>query len=110
PIFWPQSGEYANTTCFLTDPHYETEMAFFFEDERVDQVALFTDGLQMLALNYAEKTGHSPFFLPLFQKLADAPSSEELVEPLNRFLDSPRVNERTDDDKTLVLAVRCPPH
>jgi len=28
------------------------------------------------------------------------------VEPYRAFLDSPQVNERTDDDKTLVIAVR----
>ena len=36
-----------------------------------------------------------------------AAQQDQIDEALARFLSSPAVNERTDDDKTLVLALRA---
>jgi hypothetical protein len=105
-VFWPQSGEYINTTNFVTDDRWEDHLEFSVRHEAIDEVALFTDGLQALVLSYAEKRAHCPFFAPLFRTLRDAPSPDELAAPLRRFLDSPRVNDRTDDDKSLIVAAR----
>ena len=104
PVFWPQVGEYANTTWFVTSADFEQMLQV--RGEAVDEVALFTDGLQMMALHFATRSVHRPFFEPLFAALRGAAQPEDLVVPLRAFLDSPAVNERTDDDKTLVLAVR----
>lgn len=106
PIFWPQSGEYINATYFLTDPQFAQHVQIAHCSKRITEVALLTDGLQMLALNYATQSVHQPFFQPLFQTLRNVPNHDELRGPLRQFLTSPRVNERTDDDKTLVLATR----
>lgn len=105
-VFWPQSGEYLNTTNFLTDEEFEQRLEFCTHPEPVDELALLTDGLQMLALRYAEKMVHSPFFQPMFQALRAADSASVLQAPLRDFLTSPQVNRRTDDDKTLILATR----
>ena len=72
----------------------------------MDELALLTDGLQMLALRFADKSVHGPFFLPMFQALRAAESASALQTPLRDFLNSPAVNRRTDDDKTLILATR----
>jgi serine/threonine protein phosphatase PrpC len=108
-VFWPQSGEYANTTNFITDPAFADNLVFARRAAAVDELALFTDGLQMLALNFAARTVHLPFFLPMFRKLRDAEPGEGLALALRSFLHSPAVNQRSDDDKTLVLATRVPP-
>jgi hypothetical protein len=105
-VFWPQTGEYANTTYFLTNPDYEDRLEFRILEEEVEELALFTDGLQMLALHYQSRTVHGPFFAPMFQALHRAANAEELDGPLVRFLTSRAVNDRTDDDKTLILATR----
>ena len=68
-----------------------------------------TDGLQMLALNFAGRTAHRPFFEPMFRRLRSAAPGEGLPLALRRFLNSPAVNGRSDDDKTLILATRVPP-
>jgi hypothetical protein len=60
----------------------------------------------MLALNFATKTAHQPFFLPMFQSIRGTQDANDLQIPLRQFLDSEAVNARTDDDKTLVLAIR----
>ncbi len=106
PVFWPQSGEYANTTFFVTSRSALDRLDFAIRQEAVDQVALFTDGLQRLALRYADRTVHGPFFAPMFEELCAADEPQRLREPLRQFLDSPQVNQRTEDDKTLMLAAR----
>lgn len=105
-IFWPEPSEYANATDFLTDEHFADVIQFHTMSEPIHEVALLTDGLQRLALDFAARSVHLPFFRPLFDHLRTTTDPESLVEPFRNFLDSPRINERTDDDKTLVFAVR----
>ncbi len=108
PVFWPDSGEYANMTYFVTDEdmlsHLHSEVSFAAPLE----VALFSDGIQRLALAYESRTVHKPFFEPMFARLRQTGNDEcdVLSEQLASFLGSARVNERSDDDKTLVLATR----
>jgi hypothetical protein len=106
PVFWPDRGEYANQTHFLTDPDVAEHLAFELRDESIDDVALFTDGLQGLALQYASQSAYAPFFRPIFVPLRrELPGrSATLSAALARFLGSPPINQRTDDDKTLILA------
>ncbi|HEY1189928.1 MAG TPA: PP2C family serine/threonine-protein phosphatase [Gemmata sp.] len=105
-MFWPDLAEYANVTDFLTDARFETALRVEFVAEPVLELAVLTDGLQRLALDFATRTPHPAFFAPLFRQLRSGTDTEALYEPFRQFLNSPRVNERTDDDKTLVLAAR----
>jgi hypothetical protein len=109
PALWPQSGEYANCTFFLTDADAATRVQAK-RARRVDELALLTDGLQGLALHFASRAAHGPFFAPMFARLrgVSATRPRSLAGELHAFLDSPAVNQRTDDDKTLVLATRLP--
>lgn len=106
--FWPQRGEYENLTYFTTDDAAQEYADFLARDRRVDEIALFTDGLQRLALRYESRAPHTPFFRPMFAPVRSAPPgfSCGLSKDLGRFLDSDRINGFTDDDKTLVLATR----
>jgi hypothetical protein len=110
PAFWPQSGEYANCTFFVTDDEVADRVQLALA-AGVHEVALLTDGLQALALRFVSREAHDPFFEPMFARLRGEPEPEpgRLLEELRAFLDSPPVNQRTDDDKTLVLATRLPP-
>jgi hypothetical protein len=102
----PMTGEYANMTNFVTDENAIDVLAVATLPTRVDKVAVFSDGIQRLALNMATNAAHVPFFSPFFAVLATATAAQEdrLQTELARFLNSPAVNERTDDDKTLALA------
>lgn len=104
PITWPSSGEYANETTFITADAFDQDFECICLRGPVGEVALLTDGLQRLALSYANKSVHAPFFAPMFDALLTAEVPDLLGPELERFLDSPAVNRRTDDDKTLVLA------
>lgn len=108
PIFWPQSGEYANTTYFVTDKTAIHHLAFQTIEQSVNEIAVLTDGIQGIALQYEIKSAHQPFFKPLFGSLRQAPveALSSMNEHLAAFLNSGRVNERTADDKTLILACR----
>ena len=110
----PQRGEYANSTYFLTQPNFTEHVTIDTHAGRYKAVAVLTDGLLPLAMNIAKNRPHRPFFEPLFkfvQSVAadDQGDEQEIVtgqEHLATFLDSARINQRTDDDKTLVVAVR----
>ncbi|MEZ0604292.1 PP2C family serine/threonine-protein phosphatase [Paraburkholderia sp. IW21] len=108
PVFWPESGEYANMTYFVTDAdvhdHLRTEVRC-----TTDEAALFSDGLQRLALVFSSETAHAPFFEPMFKALRTSTDeqTDSLCAALERFLGSDAINERTDDDKTLILATRA---
>lgn len=109
-VFWPQRGEYANTTYFSTDDTAREHLEYALVEGGIDEVALFTDGIQPLALHYETQTAFEPFFRPVFATLRSVPEgvSAELSTALADFLDSPRVNAKSDDDKTLAIATRRP--
>jgi hypothetical protein len=112
PVFWPQHGEYCNTTNFVVNPLASDELQFQVIQGRIDEVSVFSDGLERLVLDFAGRAAHDGFFRPVFGALraATADSASDLEAPFREFLESPRVNERTDDDKTLVLATRLSAH
>jgi hypothetical protein len=108
-VFWPQHGEFANTTNFVTSQRAVLEMEFMRLDEAVEEIAVFTDGIENLVLQKASKTAHAPFFDTMFppvRKSLVAGVDAELSRALDKYLSSPTINDRTDDDKTLILASR----
>jgi hypothetical protein len=106
-IFWPQTGEYQNTTFFITDPTYAQHVQCTTNRCNIKDVSLLSDGLQMLALDYTNRNVHQPFFADLFRALRLIEDHHDLVSPMRQWLDSEKVNARTDDDKTLILATRA---
>ena len=108
PVFWPQQGEFANSTFFITSPRHLELVQTRTHGEVPERIALMSDGLQNLALRMSDRTAHAGFFSPLFDGLLAQPVglAEGLELPLAEFLDSPRINARSDDDKSLLLAVR----
>jgi hypothetical protein len=110
-VFWPMRGEYANTTCFLTDEDAMSSLRVESFAAPPPDIALMSDGLEPLALHYASKTAYGPFFDPLFRSLQAQEGSGEITalsKALETFLASPRVAERADDDLSIVIATRRP--
>jgi hypothetical protein len=108
-VFWADEGEYANQTTFLTEAAAFEKLNFQTVNHRVDEIALFSDGLQRLALHFQSRTAHAPFFQSMFAPLHAVTVdgfADDLSASLTAFLDSSSVNERTDDDKSLILAMR----
>lgn len=108
-VFWPQHGEFANSTNFVTQNDFESAVEVETTDAPVNEVAIFTDGIERLVLDMQAKTVHSPALIPIFGWLSGLDPRTEIGGPaaaLVAFLGSGRVNDRTDDDKTLVMATR----
>jgi hypothetical protein len=105
----PQKGEYANETHFLTQADALERVTLLVHDEPVQAGAVMTDGLLRLVLDVARGQPHAPFFNPLLKFAREVADEAQGSAQLAEFLASERVNARTDDDKTLVLAVAWPP-
>jgi hypothetical protein len=101
----PTNGEFANETILMgCAPTMDVQIrSFGFPEFPLKSIAVFTDGLQRLALRMPPCEPHEPFFQPLFERL-QCLTVPEMENFLQEFLDSSRVNARTDDDKTLVTA------
>lgn len=104
--FWPENGEYANTTRFLSEDDFRQHLRVEIVERHISELAVLTDGLQMLALDMAGAKVHDRFFAPLFKAVRNGRDDAALQNSLLEFMNSKRVNDRTDDDKTLLLATR----
>jgi hypothetical protein len=100
-------GEYAATTFCVTDEP-EARLQFVNLDQSTEELAVFSDGIEQLALEFSSKTAFSPFFEKMFAPLNanGIGRNRTLSRELRSFLDGPSVCERTEDDKTLLLARR----
>ncbi len=108
-IFWPQHGEFANTTNFVTAHSVGRTFDFALTTDRVEEIAIFTDGIENLVLQKASRMVHAPFFDSMFLPLRRSTASgvdATLSMGLEKYLATKPVTDRTDDDKTLILASR----
>lgn len=107
----PHQGEYANETLFLTVPTPEDKLSIWARvlGDHPQAVILLTDGLEALALNLRHNQPHPPFFEALYRFARREESPQELQALLQQELASPAIEARTDDDKTLLIAVQDPP-
>ncbi len=104
-LSWPENGEYASTTYFLTDDP-APKVRISRHETGFDAFALFSDGIENLALDQKALIPHEPFFRHMISPLDQTPTtgkSLSLSAALADFLGSGRVCERTDDDKSLIL-------
>lgn len=105
---WPYHGEYASTTAFVTDEE-GARINFVKYEQPISALAAFSDGIERLALDFVSRQPHQPFFEGIFRPFRDKHGTGRdhvLSEHLKSYLNSPSVNSRTDDDKSLILAVR----
>jgi hypothetical protein len=105
----PPVQEYINETTFLTSSDPLAHAQFAILRAPVSGLVLFSDGLQLLALKMPEGNPHPPFFTPLLRLVAETKDRSLAEGRLRRFLQSPRISDRADDDLTLALAVRGGP-
>lgn len=110
-VFWPQHGEFANQTNFLTQDNVDKVLAFACCNSYIDKIALFSDGIERLVLDFSLTVVHSPAFQPIFEwlKHCDPLDNENPSATLKNYLNSAFINQRTDDDKTLLMASRESP-
>ena len=110
-IFWPQHGEFANSTFFITMEDAAAIIQVAHHSTPPDEIALFSDGLERLVLDMATRRVHAPALTPVFGWLTttDPAPGGEPSPVVAAYLNSANVNRRTDDDKTLIMATRRAP-
>ena len=97
-------SEYINVTNFITGSTFQQDaVCTVLPAAEIDALAVFTDGLQYVAIAYPQNAAYGPFFEPLF---AFAEGANGDASDLEALLNSARICEKTDDDKTMLLAVR----
>lgn len=113
-MFEPHKGEYANETHFLTDEDGADRARIACLATAPPEVAIFSDGLERLLIQEApQREVVAEFFedmLPPVRALPAEGRDAALSDMLGEYLCSDAINERTDDDKTLILATRRPYH
>jgi hypothetical protein len=110
-VFWPQHGEYANQTVFVLSANAADAMEFNLAPRRIDEFAIFSDGIERMVLHGATKAVNDSFFDQMFVPVRASTArglDQKLSEKLKAYLGSVVVNARTNDDKTLLMATRRP--
>lgn len=104
----PQRGEYANETTALTSRRVlqKCEITIAHANEPVREIAMLTDGLLNVCLDSATLRPHPPFFRKFADWLRQYPSHLHPARDLQQALSTGFIARRTDDDLTLLLAVR----
>lgn len=102
----PVESEYLNETLFLTGDNALEQLQAREHSGPLRALAMFSDGLQMLALKWPERAPHKPFFDPLIRFVESEPDAQARLDKIEKFLQSPRIVQRADDDLTLLLAVQ----
>lgn len=101
----PANGEYASMTYFVTDDP-APQLRISRETSSFTGFAVFSDGIEHLALDHRNSEPHVPFFNTMLAPLDGASEIgriSKLSAALAAFLGGSRVCEKTDDDKTLIL-------
>ena len=99
----------ANSTTFFVTDDPAPRLMVERHREKVVAVVAFSDGLERLVLDFAQAKPHAKFFDGITAPVTASETisrDRKLSEQLGRYLDSDAVNARTDDDKTLIIAVR----
>lgn len=103
-------GEYANETEFVIDPRGADEERYTYHPFPLTELYVFSDGIQRLAIDFLRRKPHAPFMQSLRSVFVGAVGDHDPEKVVQSFLASAGVNARTDDDKSLVIALRrCGP-
>jgi hypothetical protein len=101
----PQNGEYANETVFLTESDWVKHLRIH-PVAAVDWVMLGTDGGMSLAM-VGESRPKSGFVVPVIRALIQESDFPSRCGALERILDDRQADRLTNDDKTLIAAIRA---
>lgn len=104
-LFQPKKGEFINETTFVTAADALEEMQVRVQPGHQAFICAATDGLERVAIRMDDWLPFARFFQPLQDYMRATSSPEQEDEYIRDFLDSERLNSRTDDDKTLLLCV-----
>jgi len=105
-VTWPTQGEFVGQTVFVASAAAKSELQIQKLRGSLRCVVGITDGLERLALDLRGRVPHPGFFAPLVNALSRTTDTELFEKELVAFLESERVCERTDDDKSIILVTQ----
>jgi hypothetical protein len=93
-VYWPEKGDYANITIFITDVRAQEETQVSIRDAQIQEVAMLSDGIERLAIDFTAREAHTGFFGGLFPHLRHlmVGNSLELGKQIEGFLGSESTN------------------
>lgn len=106
-LFQPDKGEFINETLFITSQGAIDQMQVVVKQVQPQFICAATDGLENVAIRFHDWQPHLPFFQPFIDCLSLIPEVVDQKSYVQTFLESDRLNAKTDDDKTLLLCL-CP--
>jgi len=103
----PGEAEFVNEVIPITSPGWKGAFKITEEEGPVDSIAVFTDGCQRAALKKVEGQlqPFGGFFTPLFGYLRSVSTREEGEQEIHDLLLSRKMNDSSEDDKTLVIGI-----
>lgn len=104
-LFQPDKGEFANQTTFVTSSDAIEMMQVHILQGKQRFICASTDGLEKVAIKMSNWVPFFPFFKPLEEYLYETSDPEHEDDYIESFLNSERLNAKTDDDKTLLLCL-----
>lgn len=99
-----QRGRFANETVFLCSQDAIRHAVLGSFVGPWSELAVVTDGLEVISTTPGSNAPHGPFFHPLFDFAASQAEQAPAEQALHTFLSTPPVSELADDDCALVLA------
>lgn len=106
-VFPPQKGEYCNETVPITSSLARQTMQCQVIKEPVEFICAATDGIENISL--IKREGWKPyqnFFEPLERKMRSEQTLQEKNKFISDFLNTAQVNQKTDDDKTVLICLQ----
>lgn len=102
----PENGEYANETFFATSPQWREHLRLTPCPTAPVQLVLMSDGSMPFAMDRGNAGLFAGFMQPVVRHLAAA-DEQAGSAALRATLDDPRTHAITNDDKTLLIALRA---
>lgn len=104
----PDNGEFINVTVPITSSDYLQHLRYSHGIESLYGIALLSDGVQPMCINYKTGDAYPGFFQPLITWLASYPHADLATASsgLAVLLDSDKLRQKSDDDMTLVLVMK----
>jgi hypothetical protein len=90
-VFWPQHGQYANQTTFILSDDAFDALEFNLGPRKINELAIFSDGIERMVLHAATKSVNDPFFDQMFVPIRSSTArglDEKLSEKLRQYLGS----------------------
>lgn len=104
-LFMPDKGEFCNETTSVTSSHALEEMEVCVKSGSYEFICAATDGIENISLVKPENwRPFEGFFKPLEEQIMLSTNSiAHKKKEIEDFLNSEQINQKTDDDKTLLL-------